>query len=105
GVVEGQLLDVGAADAIRTAIADVANPGALGPEDECRGRGAEALELRVVLTNGVDRLVRLAKSTAKGRTDSLLGDVLEEGQGDVANGLGAGLLADGVPAHAIGHDE
>src|SRR5262249_47998837 len=76
----------------------------LGAEQEGRRRGAEAAELGVLLTDGVDAGVGLDERLAEGRGGPLLG-VLAVGVRDVADCLGAGLLADRVAAHAVGHQE
>ena len=52
----------------------------------------------------VDAGVGFLEGPAKGREDAVVG-VLQIQEGDVANGLGAGFLADGVAAHAVGDDE
>ena len=76
----------------------------LGPQDQGGAGGAQAAELGVLLADGVDAGVGLVERPAEGRDDAVAG-VLQVEEGDVADGLGAGLLADRVAAHAVGDDE
>jgi hypothetical protein len=103
-VVERELLRLVAAEPVDPAVADMPDPGALGPEEQRHGGRTEPAELRVLLADLVDAGVRLVERLADGDGDPVPG-VLVEDLGDVADGLGAGLLPDGVPAHPVGHDE
>ena len=60
GVVEGELLGDAVADAVGPAVADVADPGPFGPQDQGGAGGAHAAELGVLLADGVDAGVGLA---------------------------------------------
>ena len=104
-VVVGQLLHAGAADAVGARVADVGDPSALGAQHHGGAGGAEAVELGVVPADLVDGGVGLLEGAGERGQHAVLGDVLEERQRDDADGLGAGLLADGVAAHAVGDEE
>src|SRR5207249_6889053 len=103
-VVEGELFGDAVAEAVGSAVADVPDPGALGPQDQGGGSGAEAAELGVLLADRVNAGVGFPKGPAKSGEDAVL-DVLEVEVGDVANGLGRSLLADGMAAHSVGDHE
>ncbi len=103
-VVVAELLDQAAADTVGPAVASVADPGALGPQHQGGAGGAHAGELAVLLTAGMDAGVGLDERFPQ-HDDGALGGVLLV---DVRNGLGrllAGLLADRVGPHAVGHQE
>src|SRR6185312_16263288 len=102
-MVEGELLGDAVADAVSPAIADVADPGPFGAKDQGRGGRAEPAELRVLLADRVDAGVGFLEGPAQGREDPFV-NVLQEEEGNVADGLGTGFFADGVAAHAIGDD-
>ena len=53
-VVVGELLDEAVANAVGPAIADVGEPGGLGPQHQGRASGAGAAKLVVLLAVGVD---------------------------------------------------
>ena len=93
-----------AADAVGPAVADVGDPGTLFAEDQGGGGRAQAAELGVGRADGVDAGVRLLEGVPEGGRRAVV-DVLDVGERDFLDGLGAGLLADRVPAHPVGHDE
>src|SRR5207248_11773285 len=64
----------------------------------------QAAELGVLLADGVDAGVGLGERLFQRQGTALVG-VLVVGVGDVADGLGARLLPDRVPAHAVGYEE
>jgi hypothetical protein len=103
-VVVAKLLDLAAANAVGPAVADVADPGAFGPQQERGGGGAHPLELAVGLAAGVDAGVGLLVSLAQGG-DGALGRVLVIRVGDDVHGQLGGQFADRVAAHAVGHNE
>jgi hypothetical protein len=103
-VIEGELLDVPFADAVDPAIADMSDPGPFVAQHERCGRGAESAELRVRLADGVDARIGLLKCPAQRRHRPFL-NVLGIGERNLADRLGAGLLADSVATHAIGDQE
>ena len=104
-VVVAELFDPAVADAVDAAVADVADPGAFGAEQQGGGGGAHALEFAVGLAAGVDVGVGLDEGLAEGGAGRVLLGVLEEGVRDDAGRLFAGLFADRVGAHAVGHEE
>src|SRR5262245_48836902 len=80
------------------------NPGSLRPQDQCGTCRPHASEFRILLSYCVDAGVGLAKRPTDRWRDPLPDMLLVEVR-NVLNGLGAGLLADRVAAHAVGHDE
>ena len=65
-VVESELLDFAVANAITATVADVANPGAFGANDECRAGRAHAGEFAVLLPARVNDKIRLDEGFAQG---------------------------------------
>src|SRR5205823_12464707 len=72
-MIEAELLDMAAANAIGAAIADVGDPGAFGAQDQADRGGAHAAELAVLIAAVVDRTVRFQKRLADGRLGPFLG--------------------------------
>ena len=103
-VVEAELLDLAVADAVGPAVADVADPGAFGPQHEAGGRGAHALEFAVLPGRGCGCAVGFDEGLAQGDDGAFVG-VLGIDVRDAVGGQLAGQLADGVRAHAVGHQE
>ena len=65
-VVVAELLDDAVADAVAAAVADVADPGALGAQQQGGAGRAHALELAVLLAAGVDAGVGLDERPCAG---------------------------------------
>src|SRR5262249_14382033 len=64
-VIEAELLNVRIADAVSSAIADMSDPGAVGPQEQSRRRGAHALKFAILLAAGMDAGVGFDKGFAE----------------------------------------
>lgn len=103
-VVEAELLDEAAANAVDPAVADVAHPRSLGAQHEGGGRGAHAVEVAVLRAARMDGAVGLDKSLAQRGCRPFAG-MLGIDVRDVVDGHLARQLADRVGAHAVGDQE
>src|SRR5262249_12339650 len=92
------------ADAVDPAVADMADPGPLGAQEQRCAGGAGALEFAVGLPEGVDAGVGLDEGLAQSEGGALLGQFEVDVRHDL-DGLFAGLLGDRVSAHAVRDEE
>jgi len=103
-VVEGQLLDPLAADAIAAAVADVGEQGATGEQHENGGGRAHAAELGTRLPTDVDLVVGVENRGQNGLGGRLI-EQFAVVQRDDVGGHFAGQFARRVSPHAVGHHE
>ena len=103
-VVTRELLDPRAMDAVGPAVADVAHQRAPRQDDQRRARGAHALEVGRGIAAGVDVGVGLLDARPQGPGRRPRGELLV-GQRHLFGRQGAGGLAGGVGAHAVGDHE
>src|SRR6266851_3325062 len=103
-MIEAELLDLAAPDAIDPAVSHVANPGSLWPQQQGGAGGAHAGKLLVLLAAGVNANVGLLDRLMQGWSGALLGVFLISMGNDAGSDL-AGQLAHRMAPHAVGHHE
>ena len=104
GVVLGDLRELAVAQEVRAGVADVHETEPLARPQQGGERGAHALQLRVLLDHDAQLVVGALHGDAEGGEDVRAGDVLVE-LDDGGDHLGAGDLAGGLAAHAVGDRE
>ena len=103
-VVEGELLDESAAEAVESAVADVSGDGTCGGEAEGGAGGAHAFEFAVFAGAIVDGFVGGEDSVVDGIFDRA-GGVFGEGIRECIDADAAGEIADGMATNAVSDDE
>ena len=103
-MVEGQLFDLGAAEAVGTAIAHVGHQRPGGQQHQRRGGRAHAAKVETGLPPAVDLVVGVEDGRENGLGRRLV-QPLPIDQGDGVGGHLAGQLAGRMGPHAVGHHE
>jgi hypothetical protein len=82
----------------------VGDPSAFSTKKKCTSRCPESAEFRIFLANSENAGVGFYKRAPE-RFIGSLGDVLVIRVRNIADGFGARLFADGVPAHSVGNQK
>ena len=103
-VVEGELLNESASDAVESAVSDVTGNGTCGGEAEGGAGGAHAFEFAIFAGAVVDGFVGGEDGVVERVFDGAAG-VFGECDGECIDADAAGEVSDGMSADAIGDDE
>ena len=103
-MIEAELFDDAAANAIGSAVADVADPDAFGAQDNGRPGRAHAFKFSILLAARVNNGVGFVEGSLQGSAGAFL-RVLGEDMWNVIDRDLGGQFADSVAPHAVGDQE